>query len=55
AGFDALYGHVFCIGGTLEYLLRGLSLETVQTLGRWASDAFHVYLCKHSQILAPYV
>ncbi|GJF00896.1 hypothetical protein PsYK624_172000 [Phanerochaete sordida] len=56
AGFDALAGHAFRIGGTLEYLLRGLSLEAVRTLGRWSSDrAFALYLRNHSQIMAPYL
>ncbi|GJE98766.1 hypothetical protein PsYK624_150020 [Phanerochaete sordida] len=55
-GFDALAGHAFRIGGTLEYLLRGLSLESVRTLGRWSSErAFALYLRNHSQIMAPYL
>lgn len=55
AGLDTLSEHAFRIGDTFEYLLRGLSFENVQTLECWASDTFKVYLCKHSQILAPYV
>ncbi|KAI0634905.1 hypothetical protein C8Q77DRAFT_1053520, partial [Trametes polyzona] len=48
-------GHSFRIGGTLEYLLRGLSFEAVKALGRWKSDAFTLYLRKHAQVLAPYM
>ncbi|EIW59637.1 uncharacterized protein TRAVEDRAFT_36956 [Trametes versicolor FP-101664 SS1] len=48
-------GHSFRIGGTLEYLLRGLSFETVKAIGLWKSNAFTLYLCKHAQILAPYL
>ena len=55
AGSPVPKGHAFRIGGTLEYLLRGNSFETVRTMGRWESDAFQVYLRKHGQILAPYL
>ena len=55
AGEPQLSGHSFRIGGTVEYLLRGLSLDTVRTLGRWSSDTFLVYLRKHAQVLAPYI
>ena len=55
AGEPILSGHSFRIGGTVEYLLRGVSLETVRTLGRWSSDSFLLYLCKHAQVLAPYI
>ncbi|KAH8091366.1 hypothetical protein BXZ70DRAFT_1001974 [Cristinia sonorae] len=48
-------GHSFRIGGTLEYLLREVSFEVVKSMGRWASDAFQIYLRKHAQILAPYL
>ncbi|THH29295.1 hypothetical protein EUX98_g4898 [Antrodiella citrinella] len=48
-------GHSFRIGGTLEYLLRGVPFEVVKTLGRWSSNAFQIYLRKHAQILAPYI
>lgn len=48
-------GHSLRIGGTLEYLLRGLSFETVKAIGRWKSEAFTLYLRKHAQILAPYL
>ena len=55
AGVEALSGHSFRIGGTLEYLLRGVPLDAVRTHGRWSSDAFLLYLRKHAQVLAPYI
>jgi hypothetical protein len=48
-------GHGLRIGGTLEYLLRGIPFNVVQSMGRWKSDAFQLYLCEHAQILAPYL
>ncbi|KAF6749410.1 hypothetical protein DFP72DRAFT_818908 [Ephemerocybe angulata] len=48
-------GHCLRIGGVLEWLLRGLSFEVVKVMGRWASDAFIVYLRKRSAVLAPYI
>jgi hypothetical protein len=47
--------HAFRIGGTTEYLLRGMSVEVVRLLGRWASDAFKRYIRKHAEIMAPYL
>ncbi|KDQ09411.1 hypothetical protein BOTBODRAFT_117206, partial [Botryobasidium botryosum FD-172 SS1] len=55
AGLDPLQGHGIRIGSTLMYLLRGLSFKAVKTMGRWASNAFQLYLRKHAQILAPYI
>jgi hypothetical protein len=55
AGKDPLQGHGIRIGSTLEYLLRNIPFEVVKTKGRWASDAFHLYLRKHAQIMAPYM
>lgn len=55
AGHQPLKGHSFRIGGTLEFLLRGVSFEVVKSKGRWASDAFQVYLREHAQVMAPYV
>ena len=55
AGYDAVQGHGIRIGVTLEYLLRGVPFEVMKVKGRWASDAFHLYLRKHNQILAPYI
>lgn len=54
-GLDSLQGHGLRIGATLEYLLRGLSFETVKAIGRWASNAFVLYLRQHAVILAPYL
>lgn len=54
-GMGSLQGHGLRIGATLEYLLRGLSFETVKAIGRWASDAFVLYLRQHAVILAPYL
>ena len=48
-------GHGLCIGGTLKYLLRGIPFDVVQSMGRWKSDAFYLYLREHAQILAPYL
>ncbi|KAI0713536.1 hypothetical protein C8Q76DRAFT_796496 [Earliella scabrosa] len=50
-----LTGHSLRVGGTLEYLLRGVSFETVKAIGRWKSEAFALYLRRHAQILAPYL
>ncbi|KAG2339249.1 hypothetical protein BDR05DRAFT_892094 [Suillus weaverae] len=54
-GGESLKAHGIRIGGTLEYLLRGVPFETVKTMGRWHSDSFQVYLRKHAVILAPYL
>ncbi|KAG6327705.1 hypothetical protein ID866_11385 [Astraeus odoratus] len=50
-----LRGHSLHIGGTLEYLLRGIPFEVVQAQGCWAGKAFLLYLQKHAMILAPYL
>lgn len=50
-----LKGHGLRIGGTLEYLLRGVPFDVVKTMGRWSSEAFTIYLRKHALILAPYL
>lgn len=55
AGVGPIKGHSVRIGGTLEFLLRGVAFEVVKTLGRWSSDAFVLYLRKHAVILAPYI
>ncbi|KAL5487503.1 hypothetical protein ACEPAI_5611 [Sanghuangporus weigelae] len=55
AGLKPLHGHSIRIGSTLEYLLRGVPFDVVKAIGRWASDAFSLYLRKHAQILAPYL
>ena len=50
-----MQGHGIRIGSTLEYLLRGIPFDVMKVKGRWASDAFLIYLTKHAQILAPYM
>lgn len=55
AGMEALQGHGIRIGGTLEYLLRGVPFETVKAMGRWRSDSFLLYLRKHAQVISPYI
>jgi hypothetical protein len=48
-------GHSLRIGGTLEYLLRGIPFDVVKSMGRWSSEAFTLYLREHAMILAPYI
>ena len=55
AGLDPLQGHGIRIGSTLEYLLRGVPFDVMKAKGRWASDAFTLYLRKHAVIIAPYI
>ncbi|OBZ73566.1 hypothetical protein A0H81_06525 [Grifola frondosa] len=55
AGLQPLQGHGLRIGGTLEYLLRGVPFDVVKSKGRWASDAFTLYLRRHAEIMAPYM
>jgi hypothetical protein len=50
-----LKGHGLRIGGTLEYLLRGIPFDVVKSMGRWSSEAFTIYLRHHATILAPYI
>ena len=55
ARIQNLTGHAFRVGGTLEYLLRGIPFEVVKSHGRWRGDSFQLYLRKHAQIMAPYI
>lgn len=55
ADLGNLKGHGLRIGGTLEYLLRGVPFDVVKSMGRWSSEAFTIYLRKHALILAPYL
>ncbi|KAF8833232.1 hypothetical protein BDN67DRAFT_917395, partial [Paxillus ammoniavirescens] len=55
AGIKPLQGHGVRIGSTLEYLLRNVPFDVVKIKGRWASDAFLIYLRRHAQILTPYI
>jgi hypothetical protein len=48
-------GHGLRIGGSLEHLLQGIPFNVVQSMGRWKSDSFQLYLHKHAQIPAPYL
>ena len=54
-GEDSLKGHRIWIGGTLEFLLRGVPFNVMKSLGRWSSDAFILYLRQHAVIIAPYI
>ena len=55
AGLNRVHSHGICIGTTLEYLLRGVPFNVMKVKGRWASNAFQLYLRKHNQILVPYM
>jgi len=55
AGMKPLSSHGIRIGSTLEYLLCNVPFDVVKIKGRWASDAFLLYLRCHAQILAPYM
>jgi hypothetical protein len=55
ADLEPLQGHGIRIGSTLEYLLRGVPFDAMKVQGRWASDAFLLYLRKHALIMAPYI
>ncbi|KIK44655.1 hypothetical protein CY34DRAFT_784259 [Suillus luteus UH-Slu-Lm8-n1] len=52
AGFKAVTGHSFHIGGTTEMLLSGVPPDVIKVLGCWSSDSFLCYW--HSlELLAP--
>jgi hypothetical protein len=55
AGLPSFKGHSLRIGGTLEYLLRGVPFDVVKSMGRWSSEAFTIYLRQHAMIIAPYI
>jgi hypothetical protein len=55
ASLPNLKGHSLRIGGTLEFLLRGVPFDVVKSMGRWSSEAFTIYLRQHAMILAPYI
>jgi hypothetical protein len=55
AGLQPIQGHGIRIGSTLEYLLQGVPFEAMKAKGRWASNAFSIYLTKHAQVLTPYI
>lgn len=54
-GLGSLKAHGLQIGGTLEYLLRGVPFENVKTMCRWSSDTFVLYLRKHALVMAPFL
>jgi hypothetical protein len=43
------------IGGTPEYLLRGIPIDVVKSMGSWSSESVIIYLRQHAMILAPYM
>ena len=49
------FGHSLRIGGTLEYMLRGVPFEVIKQHGRWQSDTFAVYLRHHARVISPYL
>ncbi|KZV59286.1 hypothetical protein PENSPDRAFT_595733, partial [Peniophora sp. CONT] len=52
AGLPSIpYGHSLRIGGTTEFLLRGMDPDRVMMLGRWSSRAFLRYWRKVEQIV----
>jgi hypothetical protein len=51
----AMQAHGLRIGGTLEYLLRGVPFDIVKSIGRWSSEAFTLYLRQHAIVIAPYL
>ena len=55
AGVRFSFGHSLRIGGTLEYLLRGVPFEVIKQQGRWKSEAFSLYLRNHAEIISPYL
>ena len=51
SGLGDCSGHSFRIGGTTELLKRGVSHDVVKIQGRWASDAWQLYIRHHPEIL----
>ena len=54
-GLTNLKGHSLQIGGTLFYLLKGVPFDVVKVMGRWAGEAFTLYLRHHALVLAPFL
>ncbi|KAK0444519.1 uncharacterized protein EV420DRAFT_1622731 [Desarmillaria tabescens] len=48
AKINPLQGHGIRIRSTLEYLLCGTPFDIIKTIGRWKTDAFLLYLRKHT-------
>ncbi|KIK92654.1 hypothetical protein PAXRUDRAFT_86438, partial [Paxillus rubicundulus Ve08.2h10] len=55
AGTKPLQGHGIRIGSTLEYLLWDVPFNIIKVKGRWAINAFLMYLRQHAQILTPFI
>lgn len=55
ASLPDLKGHSIRIGGTLEYLLRGIPFDVVKSMGQWSSDTFTIYLRDHAVVITPYI
>ncbi|KIJ42866.1 hypothetical protein M422DRAFT_170578 [Sphaerobolus stellatus SS14] len=55
AGLPKMQYHGLQISSIPEYLLRGLPLDVVKTMGRWSSNSFSIYLRRHAVVLAPYI
>lgn len=51
AGLGDCSGHSFRIGGTTELLKRGVSHDALKVQGRWASDAWQLYIRHHPEVL----
>ena len=54
-GRTPLQGHSIHIRSMLEYLLCNVPFDVVKVKGRWASNAFLLYLWQHTHILVPYM
>ena len=54
-GLANLQGHSLRIGETLFYLLKGIPFDIVKVMGRWAGEAFTLYLRHHALVLAPFL
>ena len=56
AGISLPLGHSARIGSLLWYLLNGMPFAEAMAKGRWQStSSFHLYLRKHTQVLAPHL
>jgi hypothetical protein len=44
---EEVAGHSLRSGGATFYALQGYSWDLIQTLGRWSSEAFRLYIRKH--------
>ncbi|KIY47847.1 DNA breaking-rejoining enzyme, partial [Fistulina hepatica ATCC 64428] len=53
AGYSALHGHSFRIGGAVELLLAGLDPQSVAMTGGWTSSSFLLYW-RHLDELIPF-